>query len=507
MILNLNGDINRYYVQTLCMIFFPGASFPDGEQPGPGVPELTLNLVRTEKGYKAVTDASYTGLSVRDEKEKELEDPMLKDHCIKLVVGESVTSALGDLMEYRPSWGILTGVRPSKVATELLKQGLSKTRVRKTLVWDYLVFPKKAVLGTDVAINEQRIIGKPGPRDCSIYVSIPFCPSRCAYCSFVSYTSKKLLSLIPDYVDRLCSDIKKVCESIRNHNLTVKTVYFGGGTPTILDPEQIVRILNVLKKGLGDAVPEEFTFESGRPDTITKEKLQILKDFGVDRISVNPQTLSSEVLEGIGRNHTVEDFFRVYDLTSKSGIKTINTDLIAGLPGDNFTRFSNSVDGIISLHPGNVTVHTFCIKRSSQFRQSSDLYSMRGGDAGKCVDYSQIKLKQAGYIPYYLYRQKNTVGNFENVGFSLPGQEGRYNIYMMEEVHSIIAVGAGAVAKFVSIPASDKEKTVIKRFFNPKYPYEYLNRDDCDGLVNAINMFYSDKTVSVGRETEKMSEL
>jgi oxygen-independent coproporphyrinogen-3 oxidase len=489
MILHIEGDINRYYVQTLCMVFFPGASFPSFEQPGPGVPELSVSLTSEGEVFRACAEAAYEGRTARAEKERALSDPSSVERCGKQAVGEAVIAALGELMEYRPSWGILTGVRPAKVATELLKKGLSKTRVRKTLVMDYMVFPKKAVLATDVALNEQRIVGRPDPRDCSIYVSIPFCPTRCAYCSFVSYTSKRLLSLIPDYVDRLCADIVRICGEIRSYGLNVKTVYFGGGTPTVLEPEQIVRILSVLREGLGGAEPEEFTFESGRPDTITREKLDILRSFGVDRISVNPQTLCPEVLEGIGRHHTVDDFFRVYELASDAGIGTINTDLIAGLPGDNFTRFSQSVDGIIALHPGNVTVHTFCIKRSSQFRQTDNLYSMRGGDAGKCVDYSQIKLRQAGYIPYYMYRQKNTVGNYENVGFSVPGREGRYNIYMMEEIHSIIAVGAGAVAKFVRGDAADG--AAIKRYYNPKYPYEYLSRGTCDGLIDAIRGFYS----------------
>ena len=499
MILHTEGDINRYYLQTLCMIFFPGASFPMDEEPGEDIPELSIKLEKTENGYKATTSASFRGATAHDESEYVAGPADDDDHCRKFCIGTSVIRTLGKLMEYRPSWGILTGVRPSKVATEMMNAGLSKTKIRKILTQEFFVFPKKAILATDVAANERRIIGTPSPADCSIYVSIPFCPTRCAYCSFVSYTSKRLLSLIPEYVERLNVDLKRVFAAAKEAGLNIKTVYFGGGTPTVLEADQIRTLLGTVCEGLGGHIPEEFTFESGRPDTITREKLQAIKDFGVKRISVNPQTLCPEVLEGIGRNHSVDDFYRAFSEAREVGIETINTDLIAGLPGDNFNRFAMSVDGIIALHPENVTVHTFCVKRSSQFRQTANIFSMRGGDAGKCVDYSQIKLQSAGYIPYYMYRQKNTVGNFENVGYSDPGKEGRYNIYMMEEVHSILAVGAGAVTKFVRLGGDNGEKTVIKRVFNHKYPYEYLEAGNCDGLIEEFRRFFEEHPICSGQ--------
>ncbi len=491
MILRVKGNINRYYIQTLSMIFFPGASFPEDEQPGPMVPELYLSLENSESGYRAVCDCSLDGASAHAEKELSLEG-LDDERCRKLVVGDAVISALGDLMEYRPSWGILTGVRPSKVATEMLNRGISKTRTKKTLVSEYFVFPKKASLATEVAINEQAVLSRNSKNDFSLYISIPFCPSRCAYCSFVSYTSKRFLSLIPDYVDRVCVDLRRVMAEAKLLGLNLRTVYFGGGTPTILEPSQMRQILSVLNETLEGKIPDEFTYESGRPDTITEEKLKILRDFGVKRISVNPQTLCQDVLDGIGRHHTVEDFYRAYAMARDVGIEIINTDLIAGLPGDNFKKFSASVDGIIALNPENVTVHTFCVKRSAAINQEEGIYSMRGGDVGKCVDYSQIKLQQSGYIPYYMYRQKNTVGNFENVGFAKPGLEGKYNIYMMEEVHSILAVGAGAVSKFVRLPETSQDKPVIRRYFNSKYPYEYLDRENCDGLIEELRKFYKE---------------
>ncbi len=253
--------------------------------------------------------------------------------------------------------------------------------------------------------------------------------------------------------------------------------------------------MNVLSEGIAGRNIEEFTCESGRPDTITKEKLKVINEYGVNRISVNPQTLCTEVLQGIGRSHTVEDFYRAYNTAREVGIEAINTDLIAGLPGDTFQRFSASMDGIFALSPENITVHTFCVKRSAAWRQSN-VYSLRGGDAGKCVDYAQIRSREEGYLPYYMYRQKNTVGNFENVGFSRPGYEGRYNIYMMEEVHSILSAGAGAVTKLVNLGEPGVRKPVIKRIFNPKYPYEYLQKDGSSAIIEGIDKFFADNPIN-----------
>lgn len=489
MILHIDGDINRYYVQTLSMIFFPGATFAPDEEAGEDVPELYLTLEKSPNGYVATTKVTLNGKSAEAQRECEAREDLSDERCRKVAVGASVTAALGELLEYRSSWGILTGVRPTKVATEMLGKGISKTKTKRLLVQDYLVSAKKAALATEVALNEQRIMGTPETRDCSIYVSIPFCPSRCAYCSFVSYTSKKLLSLIPEYVHRLAAEVKEAIAAADRCGLRIKTVYIGGGTPSILEPELLEVLMSSLAEALGDREIEEFTFEAGRPDTITAEKLAIAKKYGANRISVNPQTLSAEVLSGIGRSHTVEDFYRAFSTAREVGIDCINTDLIAGLPGDTFTRFAESMDGILALRPENITVHTFCVKRSATWRQSSGIYSMRGGDAGKCVDYSQIKAQQALYKPYYLYRQKNTVGNYENVGFALEGKEGRYNIYMMEEVHSIIAVGAGAVSKFVCLRSPTTGKPTIKRQFNAKYPYEYLKADSIPALVSSMEAF------------------
>ncbi|MBE6600183.1 MAG: coproporphyrinogen dehydrogenase HemZ [Ruminococcaceae bacterium] len=487
----LNGELNKYYVQMLCMIFFPGVKFSDSEDDGLSV---TVGIEKSETGVTAKVHLVFDEKVADAEATEEYSPEATEERTLKIAVGAAMLAAGGELLGYRPSWGMLTGVRPSKVAMELLQSGYSKTRVKKILNQKYSVIPKKASLATDVALAESSIIGTPSPLDCSVYISVPFCPSRCAYCSFVSYTSKRLISLIPDYLVKLGDEIDSIFAQIKRLGLNVKTVYIGGGTPTILEPDQLRFLLSKINSNCDVSTLEEFTLESGRPDTVTEEKMAIAVAHGVTRVCINPQTLSDDVLRGIGRNHSSSDFFRAYDIASRSGIKYINTDLIAGLPGDNFKSFSATVDKIISMRPDNITVHTFCVKKASDFlRRNCNVYSLRGGDAGKCVDYSQIRTVAAGYKPYYMYRQKNTVGNLENVGFALEGAEGRYNIYMMEEVHSIFAAGAGAVTKLVRYPESSEEKSVIKRIFNKKYPYEYLEDGGRREIERETDEFYREQ--------------
>ncbi len=487
----LDGNINAYYVQTLCMIFFPGAKFGAAEQANPNAPELYLRLSEQSDGVEAYVFVTVDGVSASSEKFCAYSTEYDAAKTAKIACGAAVITACGEVTGYRPSWGMLTGVRPSKVATELLQSGMSKTRVKRILTGEYFVIPKKAALATDVALHEQKLIGTPSPKDCSVYISIPFCPTRCTYCSFVSYTSKRLLSLIPDYLLHLVEDLKQTLQKIKELKLHIRTVYIGGGTPTILTAEQLRFLLSTVAEHIDVMSLEEYTLESGRPDTITAEKMAIANEYGVTRVCVNPQSLCEEVLQNIGRSHTAEDFLRAFEIARNSGIPNINTDLIVGLPGDSFSTFSKSFDRILSLRPENITVHTFCVKKAAEIlKNGASVYSMRGGDAGKCVDYSQLKTQQEGYLPYYMYRQKNTVGNFENVGFALEGAEGRYNVYMMEEVHSIFAVGAGAVSKMVDYQPQNGGKPILERLFYPKYPYEYLEDTSTSQKIEAMEQFY-----------------
>ena len=489
MILKINGDINRYYVQTLCMIFFPGSTFGENEIPGDGVPEVTVDVTSSDESVRAsveikLNDSSCTSTSTVWYSE----EITIATHA-SLAVGRALFAAGKELLGHIPPWGILTGIRPAKVAGALLSSGRGVLKTKKILRDEYLLNPQKASLAVNVANAERKITKKVAQNSCSLYISIPFCPTRCAYCSFVSYTTPRLLSMIGEYLDALVIDLEETFENIKRLNMNISTIYIGGGTPTTLSAEQLERLFSVISSHIDIASLAEFTLEAGRPDTITEEKLAVAKKYGVTRISVNPQTLNDKILRDIGRRHTTEDFYRAYDMALKSGIRDINVDLIAGLPGDDFKNFSETIDSIIDLAPTNITVHTFCVKKASDaLRNNSDVYSLSGGDAAKCISYSQLKTKFAGYKPYYMYRQKNTVGNLENVGFSLDGAEGLYNIYMMEEIQTIFAVGAGAVTKLVKHKYNkDKEnETIIKRLFKPKYPYEYL-RDATDISEEALS--------------------
>ena len=480
MVLKIDGEINRYYVQMLCMVFFPGATFSENEEGGEGIPEVSVNVYPDSDG--GVT--AYVSMKLND-KVCDATASVSKEEVVtiatreSIAVGRAIFSAGKDLLGHIPPWGILTGVRPAKIAGTLIKNGNGITKSKRILRDEYFINPQKAALAVSVASLEMKILKKRNKKSCSLYVSIPFCPSRCSYCSFVSYTTQKLLSLIDPYVDAVCSELDDTFDTISKLGFEISTVYIGGGTPTTLSETQLTKLLSKISSKVDTSSLLEFTLEAGRPDTITKEKLEIAKKFGVTRISVNPQTLSDDILKEIGRKHTTDDFFNAYKLAKESGIKDINVDLIAGLPGDDFRNFSETVDKVIELDPSNITVHTFCVKKASDaLKNNSNIYSVSGGDAVKCVSYSQIKAKFAGYKPYYMYRQKNTVGNLENVGFSKEGCEGLYNIYMMEEIETIFAVGAGAVTKLVSTDCDDSSEKKILRIFSPKYPYEYLREYD-----------------------------
>ncbi len=475
----IEGDINQYYVQTLCLLFFPGAKFSLDEEINEKTDVLRLKMVTYENGVGAYAALTSGGKTAKAERFEPYREGVTKTRSAKIASGIAVLAAGEELFDCVPPWGIMTGVRPAKLALPMVDSGKSITEVKEELIRDYFLNPKKAALLAKIAEKESVIIKNTAPDTCSVYISIPFCPSRCAYCSFVSYSTKRLLSLVDDYLVRLYDDIEQVFNNIKRLGLTVKTVYVGGGTPTVLNAEQIRGLLERITAFVDPDTLLEFTYEAGRPDTVTAEKMAVIKAYGVTRVSVNPQTLNDMVLESIGRKHTTEDFYRAYETVKRSGIKHINTDLIAGLPDESFVSFSRSVDEIIKLRPDNLTVHTFCVKKAADILKSgSGVYSRTSEETGKSVDYSQVAAGLAGYQPYYIYRQKNTVGNYENVGYALEGAEGLYNIFMMEEVHSIFACGAGAVTKLVA-----RDRSSIKRIAMPKYPYEYLSSEYYDRVV------------------------
>ncbi len=465
----LNGNINRTYVQTLCMMFFHGEKFPEDEiEP---TKKLTVTAIDTENGIKCECELCVNEKSVKEASFVPFSDGEKYERTSKSAVGIAVYNAGVKLTGRTIPWGILTGIRPSKVAYELLVKN-TEADAKEILQNRYLLSENKADLAIRVAKNEGEVLKISDNNTCSLYISIPFCPSRCNYCSFISYATPKLFELIPAYINKLVTEIKTTLESVKNQGLRLLSVYIGGGTPTVLTENQLEAVLKAIYDNADVSSLMEFTLEGGRPDTITDKKLEIAKKYGVNRISVNPQTLNDDVLRSIGRHHTVKEFFEAYERVQDSGIKFINTDLIAGLENDSFNSFKNTIDKIIALSPDNVTVHSFSVKKSAQIlRDNADIYENDTDYAIKSVDYAYKALTENGYEPYYMYRQKNTVCDLENVGYAKKGTFGIYNVLMMSDCHTVFGVGAGSTTKIVKIIDGKLE---IKRIFSHKYPYEYL---------------------------------
>lgn len=459
------------------MLFFPGVKFPENEVETPETQVVTVHMTETDTGVSAISTIRQGEKSTEGAWQENWDSTIGdRDRIRKIAAGRAFMLAGESFTGFTPPWGIMTGVRPAKLVSEYLHHGKTPSEAAALLEREFFASPAKASLAVQVAQAEDRLITMDKRKECSLYVAIPFCPTRCAYCSFVSYTSPNLLKLIPDYLASLAEDIDHTCALIKQLGLTVATVYIGGGTPTILTADQLSFLLSRIRKWIPDV--EEFTLEAGRPDTITKDKLTVAKQYGVDRISVNTQTLNEDVLAKIGRKHTAAEFFTAYETARAVGIPAVNIDLIAGLPTDTADSFQATMDAILPLQAENVTVHTFCVKKSADFK-TEGMFDRDGMEAMKSVAYSYSSLTEHGYLPYYMYRQKNTVGNLENVGYAKAGYEGLYNIYMMEEVHSIFSCGASAVTKFVSLP-DDEGNVRIERIFQPKYPYEYL-REQTEG--------------------------
>ena len=486
-----NGNLNSYYMQTLCLLYFPGEGFKVDEN-------SRWCRVHVENNGKESCACVYLGDWAEGKSlvgHGKVTCSALAtddvDKADKISAGLAFMEAAGKFTGYTPPWGILTGVRPARVVSALLDSGMSVEAAADYLRDTYKTTESKAKLACDVSVAERSIITGDQSKDCSIYVAIPFCPSRCRYCSFVSVSSPGLLKLIPEYLPALKKDIKNVTDTIKTLGLNVKSVYIGGGTPSILEADDIADLLAYINESVGYRVPE-FTFEAGRPDTITKEKLDAVRQGGVTRISVNTQTMNDAVLSTIGRNHTSDDFLRAYDIAVASGIPQINVDLIAGLPGESAESFIASSEKIVALAPQDITVHTFTVKRSSDYGLS-DLYSRESAETELAVSGSAKIIGEGGYIPYYMYRQKNTVGNLENVGYSMPGHECLYNIYMMEEIHTVFGVGASSVTR-LTLHNKNSGEQIIERVFEPKYPYEYLREHGGDA-GNARRSLLREKSV------------
>ncbi len=367
-------------------------------------------------------------------------------------------------------WGILTGVRPIKLFRRLSESG-GKDYAGDYFLNELLVSEEKTSLSAVTEGYEKKILALSKPRSFSLYISIPFCPSRCSYCSFVSQSIEKAQKLIEPYLELLCREIEYTAEIARQCELQLESVYIGGGTPTTLNAGQLEKLIDTVNRSFDMKTCREFTVEAGRPDTIDSEKLTAILKGGADRISINPQTLNDRVLEVIGRKHSSEQTINAYKLARKVGFEHINMDLIAGLPTDTVESFRDTLDRICELSPESITVHTLAMKRSSRLTQEGNfLDTDKEVPAAKMLRYCEKKLSEEGYHPYYLYRQTRMEGNLENVGWSKEGYDGIYNVFVMDETHTILGCGAGAVSKLKK-PMSEE----LSRIFNYKYPYEYIN--------------------------------
>lgn len=399
-------------------------------------------------------------------------DQLAYKRTVTELVKTTLYEAIAPGLPEAPVWGSLTGVRPAKLARGLIERGMSRADAAETLRGRFFVSQKRVSLTIRAAETAISFGNEIGPDDISLYIGIPFCPSRCYYCSFVSAATAQSGHLIEPYLNALCREIGETGELVRQAGKRVQSVYIGGGTPTTLTAEQLRRLTGQLAAAFDFSGLREYTVEAGRPDTITPEKLLALKDAGVTRVSINPQSMEDEVLRQIGRHHTAQDVLRAYAEARQAGFREINMDLIAGLAGDTPASFGRSVQTLLGLAPENITVHTLAVKRGADLSDKAAGIAQRR-KVGDMLDLAERALGGAGYGPYYLYRQKFSAGGFENVGWCKPGTECFYNVAMMEELQTILSLGAGGVSKRV-----ERDTGWIERTNNPKYPKEYIDAVD-----------------------------
>lgn len=464
--IELRGHDLRYAAEQALMAFLPAFGGED-------------KLVSTLLEDRAVAELSFQGGESKGEAPLPVplpEQALLRKRVLQRSVKESIYRAAVAVLGTEPPWGSLTGVRPGKLAARHM-EGLPSRNARETAAWlaeEYHLSPRRAALCARAAETGLRVRDCLAPGDIILYVGIPFCPTRCAYCSFVSHSVEKSLKLVEPYVEALLEEMESAGRLAREAGLRVRAVYWGGGTPTTLSESQLARTLDALAEAFDLSANLEYTVEAGRPDTVTPEKLAVLRSRGVGRISLNPQTMDDRVLEAIGRRHTAEDIRRSFSLARERFPGQINMDLIAGLPADSTEGFCRSLEEVMALDPENITVHTLTRKRGADLNGMA-LSAPDGAAVGTMLDYAMERLTAGAYAPYYLYRQKFSAGGFENVGWAREGTECFYNVAMMEELCSVLSLGAGGATKRI-LPGGK-----ILRCFNRKYPYEYIGSLEAAG--------------------------
>ena len=463
------GHEDRYAVEQLLMSLFS----PQQE----GSAESTLH--RGKVWLTAVTAITIDGKTTRVSRRLKAEAETVR--LRRQLLQQSVYLAALPHLEELPSWGAMAGVRPTKLSTKHLLGGGSLKSADRLLKEVYFVTPERRQLALDCSVSTVRAVELTSPGDISLYVGIPFCPTRCSYCSFVSRTVGKQTHKLEGYLQALYKELAHTGKLLANSGKTIRTIYIGGGTPTTLSSPQLAQLLDTIRNSFDLSRCIEFTVEGGRPDTLDEEKLRTIRLHGADRMSINPQTMEDHVLRACGRPHKAEDVVRAYRQAEAAGFTAINMDLIAGLPQDTLEGFCRSLDTVAALQPANITVHTLALKKGADlFEKKAALPDYR--EVTAMVEYANKTLRSLGYKPYYLYRQKYMSGSFENVGWSKDGADCLYNIYMMEETHTILSLGGGGMNK-VNLPDGS-----IQRFHNPKFPEQYMEQID-DVLRQKAELF------------------
>ncbi len=478
----LIGHNFRYEIEKLIRIFLPFEKIEYfGEFQNGDFCLITEIIGNKAKSTLKIQDKIFESVKSIEKKNDNTEKDA--ELFLALAVFDCFTAATG----YFPDWGILTGIRPAKLFSRLKKQ------IGEDTASDYfsnylMVNSKKLSLCKETLKGEGEITALSKPNSFSLYISIPFCPTRCSYCSFVSHSVESAQKLIPKYIELLCKELSITAEIAKRFNLQLETIYIGGGTPTTLSSQDLTQIMQAVKESFDLSVLREYTVEAGRPDTITREKLLAIKSGGATRISINPQTMNDDILKLIGRNHTSEQTVAAFNLARECGFDNINTDLIAGLPSDTLESFKNTLNEVLLLNPESVTVHSLSMKRSSRMTKIGENPEIEmEKTASLMVDFALNTLRENKIFPYYMYRQSKTVGNLENVGYSKRGFECLYNVFIMDETHTILSCGASAVTKLRE-PKGD----YIERIFNYKYPFEYINNfDEIINRKKKINDFYT----------------
>ncbi len=462
----------HYELENLARLFFPNEKIVVIKDNEENFVELSKKFVNFTEPYiyTEIKDSIYVKVKVR-EFEKESTAQLFDEEENERMMCELLYKILCELTSVSPPWGMITGVRPVKLYRKL-KESDGEESADKYFLDKLFVSNEKLQLTKVTEITEKRILDLSTDKSFSLYIAIPFCPTRCFYCSFVQSSVEKSKHLIEPYVNLLCDEIKQTAKIANDLNLKLETVYMGGGTPTTLNAQQLNKVLSTVNKCFDTTSLREFTVEAGRPDTITKDKLNSILENKVDRISINPQTLNDDVLKKIGRRHTAKETIEAYNLAKSLGFNNINMDLIAGLPTDTYESFVHTLDNICVLNPECITIHTLSMKRSSTLTKDGSIINRNDAiETGKMLQYANTKLTDNEYHSYYLYRQSRMVGNLENTGWSKINKESMYNVYIMDETHTILGCGAGAVTKLKSVKFD-----YLKRIFNFKYPYEYIDR-------------------------------